>query len=59
MAEKQIKKQYLKTVPLHDVGFAEYNFFVETPENEVLYFETRHQAQDFINFYLEYTQKAV
>lgn len=51
---KTPNKNYLIIQPQVDFGFAEYIYFVETPENEVLYFKSKQKAQDFIDFYNNY-----
>jgi hypothetical protein len=52
-----MKKQILKPCPIQELGFAEYQYFVETPEGEFLYFNNKKQAIDFIEFYHQYQEK--
>lgn len=52
-----MKKQILKVCPIQEFGFGDYQYFVETPENDFMYFKTKREAKDFIEFYHEYTNK--
>lgn len=52
-----MKKQILQVKPVQDVPVGDYNYFVETPENEFFYFNNKKQANEFIEFYHEYTAK--
>ena len=54
---KQPKKSYLLVQPIQDLCFADYNYFVETPEHEVMYFSDKKQARSFIEFYKQYQEK--
>jgi hypothetical protein len=60
MAKKKTIKDrtsYLKIIPLVEFGFAEYTCYVNTPEQETMYFNTKTEAQKFIKFYNEYQTK--
>lgn len=52
-----MKKQILHPVPISDYSCGPYNYFVETPEGEVMYFETKQKAKLFVEFYKTYTEK--
>ena len=52
-----MKKLLLKPVPISDYSCGPFNYFVETPENEVMYFETKSKALEFVEFYKSYTEK--
>lgn len=52
-----MKKQILKVFPISELGFGDYQYFVETPENEFFYFNNKKQANEFIEFYRQYTEK--
>jgi hypothetical protein len=54
---KPPKKSYLIVQPIQDLCFAEFNYFVETPENDVLYFSNKKEARSFIEFYKQYQEK--
>jgi hypothetical protein len=54
---KSFIKQYLTIQPQIDFGFGEYTYFVETPENEVLYFKSKREAKEFIRFYNDYKER--
>lgn len=54
---KPIKKSYLIVQPIQDLCFADYNYFVETPEHDVMYFSEKKQARQFIEFYKQYQEK--
>jgi hypothetical protein len=54
---KLIKKSYLIVQPIQDLCYADFNYFVETPENDVLYFSEKKQARSFIEFYKQYQEK--
>ena len=54
---KLIKKSYLLVQPIQDLCYADFNYFVETPENDVLYFSEKKQARSFIEFYKQYQEK--
>lgn len=56
--EKKPKKSFLLIQPL-DLGFGEYNYFVETPEGEVMYFKDKDQARAFIQFYKNHKGKKI
>lgn len=56
--EKKPNKSYLIVQPL-DLGFGEYNCFVETPEEEVMYFKDKKEARAFIEFYKNHKGKKV
>lgn len=51
-----MKKQILKVCPVAEL-FGDYSYFVETPEGEFFYFQTKKQARDFIDFYNQYQEK--
>lgn len=44
-------------VPLTDYTMGPYNYSVMTPEEDVLYFETKEKARVFIEFYKDYANK--
>ena len=54
---KLIKKSYLIVQPIQDLVYGEYNYFVETPENDIMYFSDKKQARSFIEFYKQYQEK--
>ena len=56
--EKKPNKSYLVVQPL-DLGFADYNYFVETPEQDVLYFTDKNKARAFIEFYRNHKGKKI
>ena len=51
------KKTLLTALPVPEMGFAEYSYFVETPEGDVMYFAEKKKAKAFIDFYKSYTQQ--
>jgi hypothetical protein len=51
------KVTVLTVLPVPEMGFAEYNYFVETPEHDVLYFNDKKEARQFIEFYKQYQEK--
>jgi hypothetical protein len=51
------KKTVLSVMPVPEMGFAEYSYFVETPEGDVMYFAEKKKAKQFIDFYKSYTQQ--
>lgn len=56
---KKPKKSYLIVQPVDIMGFGDYNYFVETPEEEVLYFSDKKQARAFIEFYRNHKGKKI
>jgi len=54
---KTPKKSYLIVQPIQDLVYGEYNYFVETPENDVLYFSNKKEARSFIEFYKQYQER--
>lgn len=52
-----MRKGILTVMPIPEVLFSEYQYFVETPEGEVLYFSEKKQARSFIEFYKSYQEK--
>jgi hypothetical protein len=52
-----MKKLILNPMPISDYSCGPYNYFVETPEGEVMYFENKKKAKEFIEFYKTYTEK--
>ena len=62
MADTKIrekKKCLLKVMALPEMYFAEYQYYVETPEGDVMYFSDKKKANSFISFYNEYPHKRV
>lgn len=51
------KKTVLTVQPQTTFGFGEYQYEVETPEQEMFYFKDKKSAFDFIDFYNEYISK--
>ena len=49
----------LTVLPVPEMGFAEFNYFVETPEHDVMYFNDKKEARQFIEFYKQYPHKRV
>jgi hypothetical protein len=47
----------LKIYAINDYTMGPYNYYVITPCNEYMHFETKKQAKEFIEFYNEYTTK--
>ena len=47
----------LTVLPVPEMGFAEFNYFVETPEHDVMYFTDKKEARSFIEFYKQYQEK--
>ena len=47
----------LTVLPIPEAGFGDYNYFVETPQNDVMYFNDKKQARSFIEFYKQYQEK--
>lgn len=56
---KKPKKSYLIVQPLQEIGFGDYSYFVETPEQEVLYFSDKKTARAFIEFYRNHKGKKI
>ena len=54
---KTPKKSYLIVQPIQELVYSEYNYFVETPEHDVMYFSDKKQARSFIEFYKQYQEK--
>jgi hypothetical protein len=54
---KSPNKNYLIVQPIQDLCFADYNYFVETPEHDVMYFSDKKQARSFIEFYKQYQER--
>ena len=52
-------KTLLKVMALPEMYFAEYQYYVETPEGDVMYFSDKKKASQFITFYNEYPHKRV
>ena len=52
MTEKPLK---IYTIQSYDMG--PYNYYVITPGGDYMYFETKQQCKDFIEFYNEYAKK--
>jgi hypothetical protein len=49
----------MKILTIPEFGFGDYNYYVQTPENETLYFRTKSEAKSFIEFYKTYTTKMI
>jgi len=56
MFKKPINKNYLKPQPIQDLSAGDNTWFVETPEQEVMYFTTKKEANKFVQFYYEYCE---
>lgn len=51
-------KTLLKVMPLPEMYFAEYQYYVETPEGDTMYFSDKKKANSFIEFYKQYPNKS-
>lgn len=47
----------LKIYTMTELGFGDYAYYVQTPEDETFYFREKSEARDFISFYHEYMEK--
>jgi len=50
-------EKLLTVLAINDYSVGPYNYYVSTPNDGCMYFHTKKQATNFINFYKEYQTK--
>jgi len=50
-------EKMLTVLPVHDYTVGPYNYYVSTPDEGYMYFYTKQQANNFIEFYKQHQNK--